>query len=113
MDPVQLTLITQVDCSLCDAARPVIERVREAAEGRFELEYSELNLQHHPELVEKYSEYVPVVLVDGKQHASFTVREDKLAHAIVAAVDERKRNDGHKKKPGFMQRLRDRATGNN
>jgi hypothetical protein len=104
VDPIELTFITQVNCHLCDEARVVIDRVREAAKGFAELSYQELSLQDHPELAEHYSEYVPVVLVDKKQHASFVVREDKLAHAIVAARDERLRNRGHAKKPGFFQR---------
>ena len=113
MDPVKLTFITQVDCHLCDQARPVIDRVLDAAEGRYDIAFEELSLPDHPELTEKYSEYVPVVLVDGIQHASFTVREDRLAHAVVQAVNKRKSNDGKLKKPGIMARLRNRIAGTN
>ena len=86
MQNVEITLVTSPGCHLCDDAREVVDRVRAAAAGRYAVSVTEQSIADDEALAEYYGEYVPVVLVDGTQHASFRVREDKLAQAIVAAA---------------------------
>ena len=102
---VQITLITQNQCHLCDDARAVIHRVIDAGRDFTDIRLIETSLVDHPELAEQYAEFVPVVLVDGRQHATFSVREDRLAQAIVRARDERDRQGGAPQRPGPVRRL--------
>lgn len=82
---VTLTFITRANCSLCDSAHTVVQEVLEAAAGRIHICYEEKNVDEDLSLI-KYSEYVPVVLINGKQHAAFRVNEEQLARAILAAA---------------------------
>ena len=100
MEAIRVTLITQPECSLCEDAREVIERVFDAGKDFAEIAYEELSIADHPELAAEHAEYVPVVLVDGKRHSAFKVNEGRLALAIVNA-----RNARLPKKQNWLQRL--------
>lgn len=70
----RLTLITRVDCHLCDDARAVLARVREAT-GH---DWVEVDVDSSEELVAEYSDRVPVVLLDGAEHGYWRVEEARL-----------------------------------
>jgi hypothetical protein len=64
---------------LCDEARLVIERVcAETGEA-----YVEVFIDDHPELVERFTNEVPVTYVDGQQHDFWRVSEERLRAALV------------------------------
>lgn len=81
--PIKVTFITKPGCHLCDEARPVLEGAVEAlkADGTA-LEVEEINMLDHPDLVTKFQEDIPVVLIDGKRHAFWRVDPDRFTHAI-------------------------------
>ncbi len=74
----RITLVGRAGCHLCDAAREVVRAVaQETATG-----WVELDVDADPELLARYSDQVPVVLVDGDQHDFWRVDADRLREAL-------------------------------
>jgi glutaredoxin len=76
-DP-RITLLGRPGCHLCDEARAVVERV--AAEAG--VTWQERSVDADPDLRNRYGDLVPVVLVDGEQHAYWRVDAGRLARAL-------------------------------
>ena len=74
-----MTLIGKPGCHLCDEARLVVDEVTAELGERFE----ELSILDDAELQARYWEQIPVVLVDGREHASWRVRADRLRAALT------------------------------
>ena len=74
----RVTLYTRPGCHLCDDARAVVERVCAELGESFE----EVSIDEHPELPARYSEEIPVTLVDGRQHDFWRVDETRLRTAL-------------------------------
>lgn len=78
----RLTLVTRVNCHLCDVAKQALARVAEASgEG-----WHELDVDADPVLFAEYSERVPVVLLDGREHSQFRVDEARLLRDLRASA---------------------------
>ena len=69
--PVRVTLIGRDGCHLCEVARATVERVTA-----------------DPELLERWSDQVPVTLVDGRQHDYWRVDEARLRAALASPPAE-------------------------
>jgi hypothetical protein len=76
-----VTLIGRSGCHLCDAARAIVVRVTDELGARL----VEIDVDTDPELRARYSDEVPVTLVDGRQHDFWRVSEDRLRAALLAA----------------------------
>jgi hypothetical protein len=70
----RIALVTRVGCHLCDVARQALERVA-AQTGET---WHELDVDADPGLLDEYSDRVPVVLLDGKEHGYWRVEEARL-----------------------------------
>jgi Glutaredoxin-like domain (DUF836) len=82
-----LTLIGKDGCHLCDVAREVIETVlMDLPEDAVEVE--ELSILDDPALYELWWEKIPVVLIDGEQHAHWRVSPERLRAALESAARE-------------------------
>lgn len=87
MAAVTLTLLGKPGCHLCDDARGVIEGVRVRLRERgIGTELEELNILEDEQLARLYAEEIPVVRINGKQHAIWRVDSEKLEHAILRAA---------------------------
>jgi glutaredoxin len=75
----RITLLGKPGCHLCDDARLVVARV--AAEVG--AEWEERSILDDPALLEEYSEQIPVVFVDGRQHTFWRVDEQRLRTALT------------------------------
>jgi hypothetical protein len=73
---VLVELFTRAGCHLCDDAKAVLERVR--AEVPFDL----ADVAGDPVLADRYGLEVPVVVVDGRKHAKYTVDETALRRRL-------------------------------
>ena len=74
MADARLQLLTRAGCHLCDVAREVLAEVAaETGEG-----FRELDVDADPALLDEYSDRVPVVLLDGREHSYFTVDVPRL-----------------------------------
>lgn len=70
----RLTLITRVDCHLCDVAKEAIASV--AAQAG--VEYRLVDVDSDPALQAEYWDRVPVILLDGREHGYWRVEPERL-----------------------------------
>ncbi|WP_299167220.1 glutaredoxin family protein [uncultured Arthrobacter sp.] len=73
-----LVLVTRPDCHLCQAARETVARVT----GDLGVSWQEESIADHPELLERFSEEVPVLLLDGVQRDFWTIDEARLRRLL-------------------------------
>ena len=75
----KLVLISKPGCHLCDDAREIILQVlQDFPDASFE----EKNMLDDQKLIDAYSEEIPVVLIDGKQHSFWRVDPERLKKAL-------------------------------
>ena len=76
--PSSVVFLTRRGCSLCDAAKPVVARAAADAGVPFEVR----DVDADPEDLARWSDKVPVVLLDGQLHAYWRVDEKDLRRAL-------------------------------
>ena len=76
--PAVVTFVTRSGCHLCEVAEPVVRAAAAEAGARFEVR----DVDDSPADVAAYSAKVPVVLLDGREHAYWTVDEKALRRAL-------------------------------
>lgn len=74
-----LVLVTRPDCHLCEEARNTVARV--AAD--FGVGWREESIADHAELLERFSEEVPVLLLHGVQRDFWTIDEARLRKLLA------------------------------
>jgi glutaredoxin len=75
----QVTLVTRVGCHLCEVA----EQQLRALAGELGFGYREVDVDAAAALREAYSDRVPVILVDGREHGYWRVEEQRLRKALA------------------------------
>lgn len=73
-----VTLVTRAGCHLCEDAEQLLRRLS----GELGFAYRELDVDAAPELREEYSDRVPVILIDGKEHGYWRVEEARFRKAV-------------------------------
>jgi glutaredoxin len=73
---MRVRVYSRVGCHLCDQALAVVARV-------VGTDVEVVDVDTDPELVRRYGEEVPVVLVDGRQIAYWRVEESALRAALA------------------------------
>ena len=76
--PVRVTLIGRPGCHLCDVARETVARVT----ADLGVGWEERSVDSDPAWLERWSDQVPVTLVDGRQHDYWRVDENRLRAAL-------------------------------
>lgn len=76
----RITLLSRPGCHLCDDARIVVARVA----GDLDVSWEERDITASADDLERYSELVPVTLIDGVQHDFWRVSEQRLRAALSA-----------------------------
>ena len=74
----RITLYSKLDCHLCDRAKEVLDRCRQQI--AFEIEV--VDISQKPELLARYGQDIPVILLDGQEIARHFVRERKLLELL-------------------------------
>jgi hypothetical protein len=83
---VDLTLIGKPGCHLCDDARDVIRSVVAALpDGSAKVSLSERSILDDAQLLERYADEIPVVLIDGRIHTYWRVDPARLRTALLEA----------------------------
>ena len=77
---IQLTIIGKPGCHLCEDAEVVVGEVLDEFAGKVALE--NLNILEDDDLFAKYSEEIPVLLINGKVHNYWRIDPDRLRSAI-------------------------------
>jgi glutaredoxin len=80
-----VTLVTRADCHLCEEAETVLRRMH--AELGFT--YREVDVDSAPVLRGEFSDRVPVILLDGREHGYWRVEETRLRRALARALPRR------------------------
>ena len=80
--PVRLTLIGKPECHLCDVAHEIVDRVADGL-GRQSVVVEQLSILDDPALYDRYWEQIPVLLVNGVEHAHWRIDPDRLRAAIL------------------------------
>lgn len=73
-----VTLITRVGCHLCQDAEATLRRLRD----ELGFGYTELDVDAEPRRRDEYSDRVPVILIDGKEHGYWRVEEPRFRKAL-------------------------------
>ncbi len=74
MDAPRVRLLGKPGCHLCDEARVVVAEVCTAAG----VGWTEVDILTDPDLLARYGEYIPVVLIDGEPHDFWRVSAERL-----------------------------------
>lgn len=77
-----MTLITRIGCHLCDEARAVISEVC----GSVGVGWDAVDVDQDPRLAQRYTDHVPVVLVDGVVHSYWFVDADQLLSRLQTSA---------------------------
>ena len=83
--PVRVSLVGRAGCHLCDVARETVARVC----ADLGVGWEEVDVDTDPALRARWSDEVPVTLVDGRQHDFWRVDEARLRAALAAAPPSR------------------------
>ena len=73
-----ITIYSKPDCHLCELAKDAIDRCRAKAEFAIEV----VDISQNPELLQRYRDDIPVILLDGNEIARHFVRERKLLELL-------------------------------
>lgn len=73
----RLTLVTRTGCHLCEVAKEALDRIGEP--------WTELDVDSDIELAREYSDRVPVILLDGREHGYWRVEESRLRRDLGRA----------------------------
>ena len=79
MCETRVRLYSKPGCHLCDDARAVVERVC----ADLGTSYDEVDITTSRELMNAYSDQIPVTFVDGEQHDFWRVDETRLRRALA------------------------------
>lgn len=74
-----VVLIGRAGCHLCQEARDVVTAVT----GELGLSFTERDVDDDPALQAAYTTLVPVLLIDGAEHARWRVEEQALRVALA------------------------------
>jgi glutaredoxin len=73
-----VTVYSKPDCHLCERAKEVVERCRRQIDFALEV----IDLSQDPQLLERYGNDIPVILLDGNEIARHVVRERQLLELL-------------------------------
>jgi glutaredoxin len=76
--PTTITFVTRQGCHLCEVAEPVVRRIAGEAGVAFEVR----DVDADPADRAAWTDKVPVVLLDGREHAYWQVDEKALRKAL-------------------------------
>lgn len=74
-----IELLTKPGCHLCEAARQTTGQVA----AQFGLSFTEHNIQEDPDLMERYRNEIPVLLVDGEVKDFWQVNAKRLTKILA------------------------------
>ena len=75
---MKITILGKPGCHLCELAEGSVKKL---IDGR-DIEFEKLSILDDPKLAARYSEEIPVIMIDGKVHDIFRVDEKRFLAAI-------------------------------
>lgn len=86
MAPTVLTLIGKPGCHLCDVARDVVTSVvaeLAVVPSAPSISVEEISIYDDPQLLHKYVDEIPVLLLNGRVHTIWRVDPGRLRTALL------------------------------
>jgi glutaredoxin len=77
--PATVTLLSRPGCHLCDAAREVVSEVLTEFPA---VQFAEQSIVDDPDLLERYVEDIPVVLINGRVHNIWRIDPERFRSAL-------------------------------
>lgn len=74
----EVTLITRAGCHLCEEAEVALRRLQD----ELGFAYRELDVDATAALRDEFSDRVPVILIDGKEHGYWRLEEARFRRAL-------------------------------
>ncbi len=75
----RVTLVTRAGCHLCEVAQTALRTLS----GELGFDYREVDVDAAPALRAEYSDRVPVILLDGREHGYWRLEEARLRKALA------------------------------
>ena len=82
MEQITLSIVGKPGCHLCDDAKEVIDDV---LRNFPEVDVEAVSIEDNPLWSDIYGERIPVILINGVEHAQWKVDPDKLTVALRQA----------------------------
>ncbi len=89
LNTIQIDLIGKSGCHLCDEARMVVnavlgefQSIHRGVARHIAIQYTEHDILVDEELAAKYSEEIPVLLINGKVHNYWRIDPDRFRGAL-------------------------------
>ena len=79
---ILLTLIGKPGCHLCDEAEVAVQSV---LDDFSDVALEKENILENPELFGKYSEQIPVLLINGQIHNYWRIDTERLREALASS----------------------------
>lgn len=79
---IVLTLIGKPGCHLCDDAEVAVQSV---IDDFSDVSLEKENILENPVLLDKYSEQIPVLLINGQIHNYWRIDTERLREALAKA----------------------------
>lgn len=87
---ISLTLLTKPECHLCEEAKTLVDSVMVAFSVQnsadVSLELIEINILNDEDLNEKFAEEIPVLQINGENHAYWKIDSERLLSALNELV---------------------------
>lgn len=83
---IELILYEKAHCSLCDAAREVVEDVQDALAGSVPTTLARVDIREDPMLFERFRYDVPVLAIDGRPAFRHRVEFERLRARLVSGT---------------------------
>ncbi|MER8026528.1 glutaredoxin family protein [Glutamicibacter protophormiae] len=74
----EIQLLVRQGCHLCEAARATVSKVT----NRLGMQFTELDIDSDPELLERHHEEVPVLVIDGQVRDFWTIDPVRLERLL-------------------------------
>jgi glutaredoxin len=90
---IELTLIGKPGCHLCEDAELAVERVLAsflASNPSVAVSITQHNILDDAEFAARYSEEIPVLLINGNVHNYWRIDEDRFMRALIEVVEAEK-----------------------
>jgi glutaredoxin len=82
MKTAAVTLYSRPGCHLCEDAAVQLRELAVTLSGSAKITIEETSILSDPELEKKYSDYIPVILINGEPHDFFRVDPERFISAI-------------------------------
>lgn len=79
----EVVLLARPECHLCDDAHTVICSVLEQ-EHFSHIKFRKMNILDDPKLYSRYWEFIPVVLIDGAEFATWRLDREAFEQALMS-----------------------------